>query len=143
MEYKIVICKWEIENSLKKIIKQLFDLDIEPQVELQSNLSKGDFSTNVVLTVFAKLKNQNSKFKSPMELGEKIVERLREEKPIYSIFDEIKVAPPGFINFWLSDKEVVKQIELVLDFGEVRNRNVELILEFGDLNPFKEPHIGH
>ncbi len=142
----VVDIKMQIANSLKRAIKELTDEEIEPEVVVQNDLNKGDLSTNVAMIAFGKTKNQESRIKnygSPMELAEKIVESLNSELIIHNSFRLIEAKSPGFINFWLSETQIIAEIERLLASKNSAPQKSEVILEFGDLNPFKEPHIGH
>ncbi|MBI2621022.1 MAG: arginine--tRNA ligase [Candidatus Levybacteria bacterium] len=138
--------KLEIENSLKRAIKDLAGLEIEPVVNVQQDLGKGDFSTNAAMIAFARVKGEGEsgkKFNSPADLAETIIKKLQQSE-VSSEFDKIETAAPGFINFWLSNDEIISQMKTIFEFDKTKKRiSKELILEFGDPNPFKEPHIGH
>ncbi|HEX7041876.1 MAG TPA: arginine--tRNA ligase, partial [Patescibacteria group bacterium] len=59
-----------------------------------------------------------------------------------------EVAAPGFINFYLENTELSRNLEEVLNASEKVGRTGKMsgkkvILEFTDPNPFKEFHIGH
>ncbi len=123
---------------MEKIIKMLKanikkTTGFEPQISISTDLLKGDLTTNAAL-----------KTTDPMKTGEKIVEKIRQNKELYSHFEKIELVRPGFINFYVSQGYISKQLESLLS----KNKKVEpatksLIFEFGDPNPFKEPHIGH
>jgi arginyl-tRNA synthetase len=125
----------ELKNELKRIISDI-GFDFEPQIDIQKDLSKGDFSTNIAMRLGGALG-------SPIKAAERLKSEL-ENSEIKSRFARIEVAPPGFINFWLSQAEIIKQIDQVIAFPKLTDKDdTETILEFGDPNPFKEPHIGH
>ena len=90
---------------IKDIIKNLTDQAISAygfqsdtnsksiyNVERPTNPEFGDFSTNVAM-VYAK-----SEKKSPMAIAERLLDFFPENK---KIINEIKIAKPGFINFYL------------------------------------------
>lgn len=122
--------KEKLIAGIKQSVKDLFGEDVEPQVEVSSDLSKGDFTTNIAL----KLNKGN-----PKEVAEKIVESLTTTE-IGKLFD-IEIAGPGFINFFLS-KDVLIDSLMHLDVSKKLDL-ADLVYEFGDPNPFKLPHIGH
>lgn len=127
----------QISNSLREIVSGLSTEELDVQLEIPNDLSKGDYSTNIAMKLGGKLGN-------PMELGEKIVEELKNNKEVYSTFSRIELIKPGFINFWLSDEQIIRQIKRVLSFGPSQGgKESKIIFEFGDPNPFKEPHVGH
>lgn len=128
--------KKEIELAIKKSLKDLLDLEFESEVVIPNDLRKGDFTSNIAMRLGGKLG-------APMIAGEKIVERLKENNELYSQFAKIELVNPGFINFYLSDDLVSQSLVKALNGFENHETNSSLILEYGDLNPFKEPHIGH
>ncbi len=137
-------------NSKKLLEKQLrnaaekLGFEIDPQVNFSSDLSKGDFSSNVALVAFGSMKHESrSKNKSAFELAEKMAQLLSSDNEMQEKFSKIEAAAPGFINFWLSTQSLQENLEKALSGFENKPKNREVLLEFGDPNPFKEPHIGH
>lgn len=128
--------KDHIEKAISAMVLSLTGEKTGVTLSVPANLDNGDFTTNVAMKLSGKLG-------SPMEAGEKIIEEFRKEK-LYSQFEKIELAKPGFINFYLSRGYIGNQIdELLSDKKEVDQTTKSLIFEFGDPNPFKEPHIGH
>ncbi len=125
----------EVRNNLikeiQKITAELTDKDIEIKVDVPTDLLKGDFSTNIAMRLGG----------NPIEIAEKIKIAL-EKCEIASKFKKIEAVKPGFINFYLSDSEIIDQSMRLFSKNKKEDGD-ELILEFGDLNPFKEPHLGH
>lgn len=126
----------EIKKLLEKVIHTaLSDFGNEGTEVVISNSSgiHGDFTTNIAMRLGG----------NPIENAEKI-KKIIEQDEIVSRFEKIEVVRPGFINFFLSQEEIVKQCKKALAFSARKEDRLEdLILEFGDLNPFKEPHLGH
>jgi len=139
VQFKLMIYM-EIEKQISEIlnakIKELTNLEIDVQVSVSSDLTKGDLTSNIALRLGGKLG-------SPMEAGEKIIEKLHEESQLLKNFKKIEVASPGFINFWYSEDAIDAQIDLLMHLDRVKENGQKIIFEFGDPNPFKEPHIGH
>src|SRR5262245_7109287 len=125
-----------LQESLGKIVKELSGEESEVRIEIPNDLSKGDFTTNIAMKLAGKLG-------APMQGGEKIIEKLRENTELYSKFSKIELVNPGFINFYISNEVVFESAKKALKGFENKKADSTLILEFGDLNPFKEPHIGH
>ncbi len=128
--------KEELEKKLSEIVSELVGQEIEAQVSIPNDLSKGDFTSNIAMRLAGKMG-------SPMEAGEKIVEKLREDKDLYSKFTKIELVNPGFINFFISHELIFDSVAKALKGFENDVAKASIIMEFGDLNPFKEPHIGH
>lgn len=129
-----------VEELKKAISEAVTTLGIEaPKVELEhpTELSHGDFSTNVALAYAKELKMK------PREVAEKVVKAIQEIK-IQDI-EKIEIAGAGFINFYLSKEffaDTVKSINA--DFGKNQNlKGQKLIIEYTNTNLFKELHIGH
>lgn len=133
--------KKQLENALREAAGSFVkDLSVEPEVSVNSDLSKGDFSTNFPLVVFSKNKKE---LKSPIDLGERLAEILKKEPKITQNLQKIEAVKPGFINFWLSAEALEKGIGHALTGLKNKPQSREILFEFGDPNPFKEPHIGH
>ena len=108
-------------------------------VESPSNLKFGDFSTNVAM-VYAK-----SEKKSPMDIAEKLVDCYQVNK---NIINDIRIAKPGFINFYLNTEFLAEHVSLLNEnpFGpefEKLGSGKSVYLEFVSANPTGPLHIGH
>lgn len=129
-----------IRNALIKSIKQLgVTEDVDFIVEHPSDISHGDYATNVVLVLSKKLS------KNPRELAQEIVADL--EKQDLDL-EKIEIAGPGFINFYLTRKFFKEENIRASKLGEEWGKNDSLsgqkiLVEYTDPNPFKEFHIGH
>jgi len=81
-----------------------------------------------------------------MNIAEKI--KVEIEKKLPEDIEKIKVARPGFINFYLKDEFFNENTKRILEERENFGNNDSLsgkkiIAEYTDPNPFKELHIGH
>jgi len=99
------------------------------KVECPENTSHGDYSTNIAL----QLK------RGP----EKIAEKLKS-----NIFKKIEVKKPGFINFFLSEEFLQKQVKEVLKqkekYGQLKTeRGQKINVESISANPAGPLHIGN
>jgi len=124
----------EIVQKIKTVVKELFDVNVEPEVTVAPAEAKADFSSNIAMKLTRDL-HQN-----PREIAGKIAEKMAEY--------EIEIAGPGFLNFTLSDAYYMnKMADLRTDFAkniscsEYSGKTV--ICEFSDPNPFKVLHVGH
>ncbi len=97
----------------------------------------GDLSTNVAM-VFSKQAR-----KKPRDFAAEIVETLKGD----SIFSDVRIAGPGFINFFLNEKywlDVVRAVNSEGDsFGAGATKNKKVLVEFVSANPTGPLHIGH
>lgn len=141
--------KNQLQKLVQEIVKEKFDADIVPQISVPTDLTHGDFTTNVAFILAKELS------RPVKEIAQEIVSVILERKDSY--INTIEVAVAGFINFSVSEEgyhqklsDVVKNSsfakasddrdEIVgLEKGEAK----KVMVEFTDPNPFKELHIGH
>jgi len=119
-----------IRQEIIKLIQKATGEKLEKiEVEHPEDASHGDYSTNIAL----QLK------KDP----EKIAKKLKSD-----LLEKVEVAKPGFINFFLSEEYLQKQVEEVLKqkgkygqlkIGKGQKVNVELV----SANPAGPLHIGN
>jgi arginyl-tRNA synthetase len=120
------------KQSIKTVIKKgnLPDFDIpEVLVEIPRDLKYGDYSTNIALLIAGKTN------KNPAQLAKEIVPNFPETK----IFKKIE-AVGGFINFFLSEDYLQKQVAIILKekdrFGNLKiGKNQKVNIEFISANP--------
>ena len=107
-------------------------------VEIPAKKENGDYSTNIALTLTKKL------HKSPIAIAEEIINNIEEN----DLIDEIKIAGPGFINFYLKKDYLLNQINTIIDQNKNYGRNnvghgKKINIEFVSANPTGILHIGH
>ena len=124
----------ELVLKIQNAIKELFDVEVEPEVTVAPETVEADFSSNVAMKLSGIL------HANPREIATKIAEKMPEFKA--------EVAGPGFLNFILPDGYFAGKIDgFVEDFAkniscdEYSGKTV--ICEFSDPNPFKVLHVGH
>ena len=125
-----------IEKTIKDLQKEGALLDFEiPEIKIEYPQSKnyGDYSTNIAMRI-AKLSKKN-----PTEIANLITKSLNQliAKPIFS---EVEIAGPGFINFFISEKYLQKQVSKILKekekFGSLKiGKNKKVQVEFISANP--------
>lgn len=129
--------KDELTQLLNHIgIKYGFD------VTVPTDPKNGDYTTNAAMQI-ASRENKN-----PREITEQIVQKLHQVKEIDQKVSKIEVAGPGFINFWLNDKALSKNMQNILrekeDYGKTKlNINKKVIVEYSSINIAKPFTIGH
>ncbi|MDE6289321.1 MAG: arginine--tRNA ligase [Ureaplasma sp.] len=105
-------------------------------VEKSKNVSFGDLSSNVALTLSKEFK------KSPMEIAKLIVENIDLSK-----FKSIEISNPGFINFRLSEKYFSSLISKILvqdkKYPIFNKTGLTYNVEWVSANPTGLLHIGH
>ncbi|OGM14786.1 arginine--tRNA ligase [Candidatus Woesebacteria bacterium RIFCSPLOWO2_01_FULL_39_23] len=120
------------------------------QLEIPENEDFGDYSSNAALSTFenAKLQNPNAKWKNARDLAEEIVSKLEKDSRLKDHIDRIEVAGAGFINFWLTKSDLVRNLKDVVEqrekYGDTNLlKSKRINFEFGQPNTHKLPHIGH
>lgn len=131
-----------IKSKLTELIKNsLQKLNIETDniiIEKPSKKENGDYSSNIALTLTKKL------HKSPLEIANMIKDNIEYE----NIINEIQIANPGFINFYLKKELIQSYINKIIteknNYGKNTIGNNEKInIEFVSANPTGILHIGH
>ncbi len=123
-----------VHDLVEKVLSE-FGLSYQFEVEVPPE-GFGDFSTNAAL-IGAKHAKRN-----PMELAEKIAEKLKGE----DVFDSVEVARPGFINFRLSRKayvDVLRQIISNEAYPIRKSEPMKIQFEYGSANPTGPFTVGH
>ncbi|MBI2589228.1 arginine--tRNA ligase [Candidatus Saccharibacteria bacterium] len=129
----------ELKEVVKKASKDLFGVDIEPELARPEE-QFGDYSTNVALQLAAQLDNPPAG--GPREIAEQL------SKSVIGLtyhIKKVKVAGPGFINFWLADSVLLDELSKV-DSSYGKNQlhaGKTVVAEYSDPNPFKVLHVGH
>jgi arginyl-tRNA synthetase len=108
----------------------------KPKVE-----SFGDYSTNAAILMAKPLGS------SPMDLARAIAKKIAEMDNGRTL-KKIDVAPPGFINFILSEGRVRASLSEALRSGDKygtskRGAGKKVLLEFVSANPTGPLHVGH
>lgn len=119
----------ELQKTLKQAVKDLFDLDVEPELTRPEE-QFGDYSTNVAMQLGAKLG------KPPIEIAKALANKIQATEMVA----KTEVAEPGFINFFLSDKALLDGME---HQPAKAYSGQTVVVEYSDPNPFKVLHVGH
>jgi len=137
--------KQELINILNEVIAQLkqdqiLATEFQPKfsVERTRDPAHGDLATNLALV------SSKAAGKNPREMANLIVERLDS----VAMIQDVSIAGPGFINFFLSNDSATAVIRDALeqadDFGScTEGKNKKVILEFVSANPTGPLHVGH
>ncbi len=136
-----MVNNWLIGEIAKALEALGLDLgDKELKLEHPVGLTLGDYSSNVAMVLAKEAK------KKPKDLAEEIKNKILEQAN--SNINDVQIAGPGFINFYLSEEFLNNSIKEILakpdTYGQtsvLKGRRV--MVEFADPNPFKEFHIGH
>ena len=115
-------------------------VDSVPDIEVErpNNPDHGDFATNLPLRL-ARAARAN-----PIQLAQLIAERIESVPEI----DSVAPAPPGFINFKLSESWLQQQVEAVRAAGDSFGASDigagrKVMVEYVSVNPTGPVHVGH
>jgi arginyl-tRNA synthetase len=102
---------------------------------------QGDYSANIAMQIAA------FNDKKPKTVAKIIADELKKDEKLAHILKDIRVAPPGFVNFYL-DRNYLRKLllEALQDeaYGSGRiGKGKKINLEFVSVNPTGELHIGH
>ncbi|MBI3577380.1 arginine--tRNA ligase [Candidatus Gottesmanbacteria bacterium] len=155
--------KKQLQEAVQSVLRELGVSGLVPDVEIPENSLHGEYTTNVAMRLVKVLK------KPPMEIAEKIKNAVSLKKQhlntskksqtrsvkfgksdpfsVLQAIDRVGVAPPGFINFFLTEAKFSTEVSEVLKekeaYGTSQQKGKRIVVEFTDPNPFKEFHIGH
>lgn len=124
-----------MEQQLISIIKDLYNLDVQPQISRPA-AEFGDYASNIALQLAKQVG------KNPREVAEEISEKLRETGE----FSEVSIAGPGFINVRVSGASIARQLEdeWTDRFGENQDgAGKTVIVEYPSPNMAKPYSVGH
>ena len=124
-----------IKASLDKININLDESDII--IETPKDELHGNYSTNLSLILAKKL------HKNPLEIANEIKNNINNK-----ILEKIEVAPPGFINFYLTKDKLYEEINKIItenkSYGKNNTgNNLKINIEYVSANPTGILHIGH
>ncbi len=152
-----------INNEIKKILDgvagDLYENIEIPDFAVQWPRQKehGDYASNIAMILAGKL-NRN-----PMEIAKEIKNKIDLEKnmeaklpvgslasksDIKNLFSKITIAKPGFINFEIANKYLIKNLAEVLNkkdkFGSSNlEKEKTVVIDYSSPNIVKPMHVGH
>ncbi|RME36540.1 MAG: arginine--tRNA ligase, partial [Thermoflexia bacterium] len=112
-------------------------LSVPVIVERSRRPEHGDYSTSVCLRLAREARM------APVDLAHRVVERL----PEIPFVGRVEVAHPGYINFWLDERWLASQVDVILEAGESfgnlsLGRGQRVQVEFVSANPTGPITIG-
>jgi arginyl-tRNA synthetase len=119
----------QIIEAILAVCRELYDIDVVVELERPEE-HFGDFSTNVAMRLAKPLQ------KNPRDLAQAITEQLQKN----TLFSQVGVAGPGFINMTLNDDALIKSLE---QSPSKPLSGLKVLVEYSDPNPFKPMHAGH
>ena len=132
-----------LQEALKNaIVKAGLSDDIEASkinIEIPKDKSHGDYSSNIAMQLTRVL------HRNPREIAQQIADALDKEA---GSIDQVEIAGPGFLNFFMKNDALTSIIKEVLtekenygasDFG----KGIKYDVEFVSANPTGDLHLGH
>lgn len=145
----MVLIKREIEELMREAVRKAQEAGdlpavgvLETPVERPQRADHGDYASSLPLRL------ARSAQANPLDLAKTIVAHIDPAAPLGDAFEEIAVAPPGFINFRLSAAWLARQVDSILQegtaFGNVPlGRGHRVQVEFVSANPVGPLHVGN
>ena len=166
--------KAQLSKLISEIVKEQ-GIETDVEVSIPENPANGDYSTNVALRVSKQLKNLPAGRQGrPMDIALSVKKAIEDRKKhsslnskdqnikqkdqslshilplslILQAIEKVDVAPPGFINVFLTEASLITSASSVLKdkeaYGTSRTKEGEgIMVEYGDPNTHKAFHIGH
>ena len=138
-----------IKHKLAKILeevvrdaqtKELLPSIALPEISLEhpQNPEHGDYASSLPLKMGRAARTD------PLAIARTIVDLL----PRIDEVKNVTIAPPGFINFFLTSQWLTEQVEHILQAGETYGnmdlgRGLKVQIEFVSVNPTGPIHVGH
>ncbi|MDX9970410.1 MAG: arginine--tRNA ligase [Candidatus Gracilibacteria bacterium] len=133
--------KFKIEKILEKAILKAFSPAPKVQIKIDYPASTvhGDFSCNIAMQLAKNLSV------SPLDIAKQIMENIPED----DLLEKVELAPPGFINFFLSTnakkEELASVLEKKTNYGKVYfGEGKTIVMDYSSPNiakPFGIHHI--
>lgn len=125
-----------LEEDLKRVILDLgYIKPTDTLLYIPENSDFGDYSSNSPLQLAKQ--NLGKGEQSSREIANEILEKLGH--PHY--LERAEVAGPGFLNFYLTDQALTKELSEPLK--KKKETGKRIIVEYADPNTHKAFHIGH
>ncbi len=133
----------ELQEALHRAAQKLDETtpyEVARSISFSELAEHGDYSSSLSLKLAKILK------KNPFEVA-KLLKQEIEKLKIREI-EKIEVAPPGFLNFTLSKKSLLKLLTNILkgpgEWGQSKVGAGKIVIaEYFQLNIAKPPHVGH
>ena len=144
-----MIVRERIAELIRQALEEAQNADALPQVvvediavERPQNAEHGDFATSLPLKLARPMRM------NPMQIAERIAERLQDGGQNDGLLSSAVVARPGFINFALNPAWLQSQVEVIRtadrEFGNMEaGAGQRVQIEFVSANPVGPLHIAH
>jgi arginyl-tRNA synthetase len=129
-----------MRDQILDLLRNIVGADHAPDVSIPDSPDRGHYSTSIALRL-AKERKQ-----APLTVAEDIKEKLLATAP-KDLFEKVEVAPPGFVNIWLTSTALGRAFNMVASGDQFAvpqtMQRKTVMVEYTDANPFKLFHIGH
>lgn len=129
-----------MRKAIHQILKVSVGEAVEPEVAVSEQPAHGHYSTNAALRIATR------DSRNPLEVARELAAKIARTAPA-GFFEKVEIAPPGFVNLWLSHEAIQAEfarIAAAKEYGILDLlRGTRVMIEYTDPNPFKQFHIGH
>jgi len=129
--------KSQINAVINQALLEMGILDYDVMVSEASKIEFGDFQFNGAMGLAKKLGQK------PQEIATEIVKLITQN----SIIAKAEIAGPGFVNIWLGEEFVSKNLEVMTksDNLDIALSNIPqtIVVDYSGPNMAKEMHVGH
>ncbi len=121
-----------MREKIISLLKKQISEDVMPVVSVAENKVFGHYTTNIAFRL-GKLRGKN-----PRDVAEDLAKEIKKEK----LFERVEVAGGGFLNFWISQKTLAKELTEILNKKDLygkkklpKGKKKKIQIEFISANP--------
>ncbi|MBE6148785.1 MAG: arginine--tRNA ligase [Firmicutes bacterium] len=129
--------KEKIVSLIKSELEKLGISKEEITIEIPKTKENGDYSTNIALQLARELR------RNPLDIAKEIASGITDKA-----INNVVVAPPGFINFFVTNDYLLENINNVIELGDKYGscdigKGQKINIEFVSANPTGILHMGN